>query len=112
MLAQNSGRSNMLVWASLFAEVTKMSMTLHTVASDVSTTKETTAELKNAVNAMQQRLTEAKGRISDIEDTAHQLVNDRDVHSKRVETLWNRVEDLESRSRRNNVRLLGLKETT
>lgn len=97
---------------SLFAEVIKMSTTLHTVASDVSAIKETTAELKNAVNAMQERLTKAEGRISDIEDTTHQLVNDHDLHSKCIETLWNRVEDLESRSCRNNVRLLGLKEGT
>uniref|UniRef100_A0AAR2JAN4 L1 transposable element RRM domain-containing protein n=1 Tax=Pygocentrus nattereri TaxID=42514 RepID=A0AAR2JAN4_PYGNA len=69
-----------------------------------------TEELKNAVNAMQARLTEAEGRISDLEDSTQQLVNGRELHSKRIDALWSRVEDLENRSRRNNVRLLGLKE--
>lgn len=94
----------------LFAEVGKISATLHKVASDVSTIKETTAELKNAVNAMQERLTEVEGRVSDIEDTKQQLVSNSELHSKRINTLWDRVEDLENRSRRNNVRLLGLSE--
>lgn len=72
----------------LFTEVSKMSATLLTVASDVSTTKQTTAKLKNAVNAMQVRLTEAVVRISDIEDTTQQLVTDRELHSKWINTLW------------------------
>ncbi len=59
---------------------------------------------------MQGRLSEAEGRISDIEDTTQQLVTDRELHSKHINTLWTRVEDLENRSRRNNVRLLGLTE--
>ena len=94
----------------LFAEMGKISATLHKVTSDVSTIKETTAELKNAVNAMQEWLTEVEGRVSDIEDTKQQLVSNSELHSKRINTLWDRVEDLENRSRRNNVRLLGLSE--
>ncbi|KAI9546102.1 hypothetical protein NQZ68_030689, partial [Dissostichus eleginoides] len=47
-----------------------------------------------------------------IEDNTQQLVSDSELHSKRIDTLWNRVEDLENRSRHNNVRLLGLKEGT
>lgn len=94
----------------LLAEVSKMSSTLNTVATDVSTIKETTTELKNTVSAMQERLTEAETRISDVEDTTQQLVSDREAQCKRIDTLWSRVEDLENRSRRNNIRLLGLKE--
>lgn len=95
---------------SILAEVSKMSATLQTVASDVSTIKGTTDELKNAVKAMQERLTQAEGRISGVEDSTQQLLNVREQQRKRLDTLWNRVEDLENRSRRNNVRLLGLKE--
>lgn len=97
---------------SILAEISKMSSTLQTVATDVSTIKGTTEELKNAVKAIQERLTEAEGRISDLEDSTQQLQNGRELQSKRIDTLWNRVEDLENRSRRNNVRLLGLKEGT
>lgn len=67
----------------LFTEVGKMSATLLTVALDVSTIKQTTAELENAVNAMQVRLTEAEGRFSDIEDTTQQLVTDRELQADR-----------------------------
>ncbi|KAL1279415.1 hypothetical protein QQF64_026088 [Cirrhinus molitorella] len=31
-------------------------------------------------------------------------------HNKRLEVMWNRIEELENRSRRNNVRMIGLKE--
>ena len=68
----------------LLAEVSKMSKTLHTVASDVSTIKETK---KKTGNAMQEWLTEAEGHISDMEDTTQQLVTSRDPYSKCIETL-------------------------
>ena len=70
----------------------------------------TTAELKNAVDTIKVRLTEAEGQLSDTEDSTQQLVTDRELHSKRIDTLWTHVEDLENRSRRNNVRLLCLTE--
>lgn len=57
-----------------------MSATLHAVALDVWTDKEKTAELKkNAANAMQERLTEADGRMAAMEDTSQQLANERDA---------------------------------
>lgn len=37
-------------------------------------------------------------------------MTNRQLRSKRIETVWTRVEDLENRSHRNNVRLLGLTE--
>ena len=39
-----------------------MSAALHAVASDMATIKGTTVELKNAVNAMQERVTETMER--------------------------------------------------
>lgn len=95
---------------SILAEVSKVSSTLQKVATDVSTIKGTIEELKNAVKATEERLTEAEGRISDVEDSTQQLLHSREQQGKRIEDLWSRVEDLENRSRRNNVRLLGLKE--
>lgn len=74
------------------------------------TIKGTTEELKNAVKAIQERLMEAEGRISDLEDSTQQLLDSREPQMKCTEALWSRVEDLDNRSRRNNVRLLGLKE--
>ncbi|CAG5867801.1 unnamed protein product [Menidia menidia] len=55
-------------------------------------------------------MTEAETRISDAEDTVQQLARDRELHSQRIDALWSRIEDLENRSRRNNIRMLGLRE--
>ncbi len=83
-----------------------MNSTLQGVATDVSSIKEVVTDLKNSVNAIQERLDEAEGRISNMEDITSKLVGD----DKRLEVMWNRIEDLENRSRRNNVRMIGLKE--
>lgn len=47
----------------LFLEYMKMSTTLQSVATDVSTIKETTTKQKTTVAVMQERLTEAETRI-------------------------------------------------
>lgn len=39
-----------------------------------------------------------------------EMKKNREKCDKRMETLWTRVEDLENRSRRNNIRMVGLKE--
>lgn len=87
-----------------------MNSTLQGVATDVSSIKEVVTDLKNSVNAIQERLDEAEGRISNMEDITSKLVGDGERHDKRLEVMWNRIEDLENRSRRNNVRMIGLKE--
>lgn len=91
-------------------EIRKMNATLKVVAADVTAIKETTKELKEAVDNIQIRLGDAEQRISNIEDANGRLDNDVQKHDKQIQTLWMRVEDLENRSRRNNVRLVGLKE--
>lgn len=45
----------------VYGEITKMSTTLQMVATDILTIKQTTAELKTTVNAIQERVEEAKG---------------------------------------------------
>ncbi|KAI4901759.1 hypothetical protein NFI96_001044 [Prochilodus magdalenae] len=94
----------------LLTEISKMNTTLQGVASDVSKIKETTNELKISVKAIQERLEETESRISVVEDATAQLTSDGEKHGKSIDILWKRVEDLENRSRRNNVRLVGLKE--
>lgn len=88
-----------------------MNDTLMTVATDVSAIKQTTTELNNTETAMQERLGEAEVRIAHLEETSEQLLNDKGSKDKQMEDLWNRVQVLENHSRRNNVRLVGLKET-
>lgn len=94
----------------LFAEISRMNATLQGVASDVTTIKETTAELREAISSVQARLDEAETRISHIEDASNRLTGDAEKMVKRVDEIWNKVEDLENRSRRNNVKIIGLKE--
>lgn len=96
---------------SLFTEIAKMSTTLSSVATDVSAIKETTTELKTTVQAMQERLSEAETRITRLEETTEQTLADKDKKSKLMEAMWERVQAMENNSKRNNVRLVGLKET-
>ena len=94
----------------IMEEIRKMNATLKVVAADVTAIKETTKELKDAVDNIQSRLGDAEQRISDIEVANVRTERDVEKHDKQIQTLWMRVEDLENRSRRNNVRLVGLKE--
>lgn len=87
-----------------------MNATLQVVAKDVTTIKDTTKELKDSVEDIKVRLGEAEQRISDIEDASALTEAKVDKCEERLEVLWSRVEDLENRSRRNNVRIIGLKE--
>ena len=67
--------------------------------------KEMTTELKNSITAIQERLTEAEGHLSTVEDTTTQLVDASKQNNTCLENLWNQVEDLKSRSWCDNVRL-------
>lgn len=46
-----------------------------------------------------------------MEDATEGLINNRDQDEKRMDAMWNRLQMLENHSKRNNVRLVGLKET-
>ncbi|XP_053356914.1 vomeronasal type-2 receptor 26-like [Clarias gariepinus] len=53
---------------------------------------------------------EAEGRISQIEDVTERLTTDKDAKEKEIKVLWDRLQILENYSKRNDVRLVGLKE--
>lgn len=94
----------------LFMEMTKMGGIMTGVAADVSFIKSDMAELKNTLSATQARMAEAEGRISDIEDKVTAMAHDNSKYAKILKQLCARVDDQENRSRRKNVRLIGLKE--
>lgn len=94
----------------VFTEITKMSTTLQSVAADTIAIKETMTELKESVNGLQVRMEEAEGHISQLEDVTGGLTTDKDAKEKKINALWERVQMLENHSKRNNVRLVGLKE--
>lgn len=95
----------------LFAEMTKMGTVLNGVASDVSFIKSDMAELKSTLSATQVRIAEAEARISDVEDKVANVVRDNSKYAEKLQQLITRVDDQENRSRRKNVRLVGLKES-
>lgn len=67
-------------------------------------------EILSAVMDVTKRMTEAEERISGTEDNIVQLKTRNDTLEKQVKSLSDKVVDLENRSRRNNLRLVGLPE--
>lgn len=94
----------------LLSEIMKLGATLNQVATDVTVIRADTTELKNSVSALQTRMDEVETRLSNVEDNANNMANDNTRLTERVDQLWQRIEDYENQSRRNNVRLVGLKE--
>lgn len=94
----------------VLAEILKMSLTLNKVASDVSMIKLDTTQLKNGVSALQTWLEEVESHISDVDNSNASTMNKNVVLRKRVKQLWSRVDDQENRGRRNNIKMIGLKE--
>lgn len=59
-----------------------------------------------------EQLDEAEERITAVEDEAHTTMRKCEDMDKLLEVIKNRAEDLEPRSRRNNVRIAGVPEST
>ncbi len=60
---------------------------------------------------MQERSAEAKTRVVCFKETSDRLHIDEGKKSKLVEAMWDCIQPVENHSKRNNVRLLSLKET-
>jgi len=67
-------------------------------------------QIKEAVGAFSERLTEAETRISTAEDQITSLVKQTDTTEKRVHKLTSQMKEMENLQRRNNLRLVGLPE--
>lgn len=67
-------------------------------------------EVKQEVKEFSDRLSNAEQRIGDTEDQVSVLQNTVDTLQQQVKLLGVKLEDQENRSRRNNVRLVGLAE--
>lgn len=70
----------------------------------------TITEMRKQVQECTGRITHAEQRISDAEDNVNELLTKVNTLENTVKTLTDKVDDLECRSRRNNVRLVGLPE--
>lgn len=69
-----------------------------------------TTELKTTVTAMQERLVEAETWVGHLEETADRLKVDGERRQWRMEEMWECIQIMENHSKRNNIRLIGLKE--
>ncbi|KAK7898833.1 hypothetical protein WMY93_019686 [Mugilogobius chulae] len=68
--------------------------------------------LTRDTRAMLNRLNNAERRIGNMEDTVEKNTADTAKNDKLIHALQQKVDDLENRSRRNNLRLVGIKEGT
>lgn len=72
----------------------------------------TIADVKKQIQDCTGRIEHAEQRISDAEDDVNKLTSKVSTLESTVKSLADKVDDLECRSRRNNVRLVGLPEKT
>lgn len=68
-------------------------------------------QLRKELGEHSQRLIEVEQRISSIEDDQYHMSADMEKYSQAQQHLHDRMEDLENRSRRNNLRIIGLPES-
>lgn len=68
-------------------------------------------QLRKELGEHSQRLTEAEQCISSIEDDQYNMNAAMEKFTLAQQHLHNRIEDLENRSRRNNLRIIGLPES-
>ncbi len=78
--------------------------------ADMMEIKEANVGLRTDVNGILLRLEEAETRISQLEDDNHQLRQTADKSAKKCAELHRAVEDAANRDRRQNLRLMGLRE--
>uniref|UniRef100_A0A3Q3B0V7 L1 transposable element RRM domain-containing protein n=1 Tax=Kryptolebias marmoratus TaxID=37003 RepID=A0A3Q3B0V7_KRYMA len=69
-------------------------------------------EIKDTIGVFLERLTSAESRISNLEDGVASLTGKETSIQKKIQDLALKVDELENRSRRSNLRLVGLPEKT
>lgn len=69
-------------------------------------------EIKDTIGVFLERLTSAESRISNLEDGVASLTGKETSIQKKIQDLTLKVDELENRSRRSNLRLVGLPEKT
>uniref|UniRef100_H3AZ02 L1 transposable element RRM domain-containing protein n=1 Tax=Latimeria chalumnae TaxID=7897 RepID=H3AZ02_LATCH len=84
-------------------DIKNMYALLQKVAGDIESLKETVQNMGN-------RLSTAEDRISTAEDQIQQLESGMQDLGKKLEAALTKVHDLENRSRRNNIRIVGFPE--
>lgn len=91
-------------------EMARVGDLLTTLQADVSEVKQANTKLRSDMDGVLARLEEAERRVSELEDDNRQLRQSADKSTKRCEELHQAIEDAANRDRRQNLRLVGLKE--
>ena len=91
-------------------EMARVGHLLTTLQEDVSEVKQANTKLRSDMDGVLLRLDEAERRVSQLEDDNRQLRLSADKSTKKCEELHRAIEDAANRDRRQNLRLVGLKE--
>lgn len=92
------------------AEMIRVGQLLSSLQADMVEMKEVNSGLRTDVNGVLQRLDEAERRISQLEDDNQNLREAAHKSAKKLEELHQATENAANRDRRQNLRLVGLKE--
>ena len=78
--------------------------------ASVDTIKEQFGLLRQDMQKIRERTTAVESRVSEVEDQMHPMAQDTRAALQMARDAYDRVEDMENRLRRNNVRIVGLPE--
>lgn len=90
--------------------VNQCNTSLSSLTIQMGNLKEDIGLIRQNIQRITERTTAVETRVSDLEDQSGIVQKDTRRHTQQISTLMARVDDLENRSRRNNVRMVGIPE--
>uniref|UniRef100_H2ZVN2 L1 transposable element RRM domain-containing protein n=1 Tax=Latimeria chalumnae TaxID=7897 RepID=H2ZVN2_LATCH len=85
------------------AEIASLMNLTQEMATDVASIRTNIADMRGSLESLGQRVSGAESKMGRLGVVT-------DDHEARLRELWDRVQDLENRSRRNNIRVIGVPE--
>lgn len=89
---------------------TSLTASLNTLSSQVGSIQEGLSILRQDVQKIRERTAALEGRVGEVADDVLHLKTDLGSTTRKTDAAYDRVEDLENRLRRNNLRLVGVPE--
>lgn len=90
--------------------VNKCNTSLSSLTIQMGTLKEDVGLIRQNIQKIKERTTAVETRVSEVEDQLASTQTDTRRHTQQISSLMAKVDDLENRSRRNNVRMVGIPE--
>lgn len=90
--------------------VNQCNTSLSSLTLQMGNLKEDIGLIRQNIQRITERTTAVETRVSDLEDQSGVLQKDTRRHTQQITTLMAKVDDLENRSRRNNIRMVGIPE--